>query len=85
MYDEHEVENDQKHTRGCRKNELLLFWILHNIMEIIGLWTNVRQCNITFSVVHVHICFKHFHLFIYFFYCMPGFRLISIKGIYASG
>ena len=37
-----------------RKGEELLFWILD--MEIVCFSANVRQCNITFSVVHVQLC-----------------------------
>ena len=40
-----------------RKEEELLFWILHKIMEIICFSSNVRQCNIACSVVHVQLCF----------------------------
>ena len=45
-----------------RKGEELLFWILDKIMEIVCFSANVRQCNITFSVVHVQLCINYFDL-----------------------
>ena len=52
-----------------RKGEELLFCLLHKIIiEIACFSVIVRQCNIAFSVVHVHVqvCFSSFLFLIIF-------------------
>ena len=56
---------------SLRKGKELSFWILHEIMEIVCFSANVRQCNIAFGVVLVHVCFISF-LFIIIFLSGSG-------------
>ena len=51
-----------------RKSEGLLFWILHNIMEIICCSANFRTCNMSmYSFV-----FKSFIFIVILLSCRPG-------------
>ena len=53
-------------TQRLRNGAELLFWILmHKITATIYFLTNARQFKITYSVVHVQLCFKSFLLFYY--------------------
>ena len=61
-----------------RKGEELLIWILHKIMYVNNLFSdNVCQCNITYSVVHVELCFKSFLFIIIILYLC--FQLVYSK------
>ena len=52
-----------------RKGEERLFWIPHNITETVCFLAIVRQSNIAFSVVHVHVCFQSILFIILFPSC----------------
>ena len=47
-------------------------------MEILCFSANVRQFNLTYSVVHVHLCFKSF---LFAFHFLAGHTRQVIKGL----
>ena len=47
-----------KNIPRIKKGRELLCWILYQNHEILCFSSNVRQCNIACSVVHVQLCFK---------------------------
>ena len=46
--------------RRLRKDKLRLFWILHEIMELLCISANVRQCIIAYNVLQIQLYFKSF-------------------------
>ena len=54
------IEDHAKYILRLRKEEELLFWILHKMMEILPFSGNGHQCNIAYGVVHVQLCFWYF-------------------------
>ena len=66
------IYDHAKNILRLRKGEELLCCMLHKIMEIICFSANVRQCNIAFSVMHVHVYLKSFLFIIIFLSCRPG-------------
>ena len=68
------------------KGEELLFWIVLQIMELIFFWTNVHQCNIAFSVVHVQVVLNIFiYQYYYIYFLQTKVAANSMKRICVYG